>query len=151
MAKLTDLPPELHTIIAYQLIPLYNIKSAWPKDDICALALISRYWKDIAHTAVNQKQVAVLGNIVKRQKRHLKIATILARQEKRVMGDDALEDRMVIVLKMEAFVSMITHRTDYLTYLLTLGSDIHVMTVEGKTSSTESERPVAIEGSNEVC
>lgn len=62
MVKFTDLPPEIHVQIAKELIPAgivnpgSNLNRVLLKEqDIYAMALLSRYWAGISHTAVGQR------------------------------------------------------------------------------------------------
>lgn len=55
MAKLMDLSPELHTEIAGHVLFACKCEQAFTDfRDICALAKVSRYWTDVAKTAIDE-------------------------------------------------------------------------------------------------
>lgn len=57
MAKLTDLPPEIHSKIADEVIPEFHpsdVRSDRDTMDICALMEISGYWKAIGLDSIDR-------------------------------------------------------------------------------------------------
>lgn len=61
MAKLMDLPLELHVLIASKLIPVKHLKSSKSRKkritELLSLARVSTYWKEAVMQAVGQRKM----------------------------------------------------------------------------------------------